>query len=110
MLREPAHQPGRLDPDAAASLHWPGSASGTPAWVPGSSNTSQQASAALELAVVAAIADDGVAAGLAAAGADPPCNGTPRRGPTIVPSRSCPDLLALLVTPRDTSLGTLPEP
>jgi hypothetical protein len=71
MLREPAHQPGRLDSAAAASLHWPGSASGTPAWVPGSSNTSQQAGAALELAVVAAIADDGVAAGLAAAGADP---------------------------------------
>jgi hypothetical protein len=47
-------------------------------------SSSQQAGAALGLAVVAAIADDGVAAGLVTAGPTPPGSGTPRRGP---PSR-----------------------
>jgi hypothetical protein len=132
MLRESAHQPGRLDrlpprrrpaaPFLALGLVYgmaditlpitafAGISERDAGVDAGLINTSQQARAALGLAVVATIADGGVAVRLAAAGLTPPCSGMPRRGPTIVPSRSCPDLLALLVTPRGTSLRTLPDP
>ena len=124
MLRESAHQPGRLDRQRLPPRRRPAAPFLALGLVRGMAdmtlpitafagiserdagvdagliNTSQQAGAALRPAMVATIADGGVAVRLAAAGLTPPCSGMPRRGPTIVPSRSCPDLLALLVTPR----------